>query len=78
MEGSPQQHVPERGFLTVAQIDQLPVQLQQHYREYTWLRDPDDLQYFPEPARTSLQRLIDRSRQNLQDRIAHEEGRQAS
>ena len=77
MAGTPQRG-PEPRFLTAAQIDRLPQELQSHYREHSWLRHPDDLQYFPEPVRSSLQRLLDRSRQSLLERIAREEGRQAS
>jgi hypothetical protein len=42
------------------------------------LRHPDDLQCFPEPIRSTLQRLVERSRQHMLEHIARKEDRQAS
>lgn len=56
-------------FLTAEQVEALPEDVRAHYRENDWLRDAADLELFPEPVRSHLQALADRSRERAARRI---------
>jgi hypothetical protein len=48
------------GLLTAAEIDALPEALRGYYRTHAGLRDLDDLPFFPEAKRVSLEQMLTR------------------
>ena len=67
-----------QGLLTGAEIEALPEALREYYRTHEGLRDLDDLRYFPEAKRASIEKMVARLQQRTLARITEQEHRHAS
>jgi hypothetical protein len=67
-----------QGLLTATEIEALPEDLREYYRTHEGLRDLDDLRFFPEAKRASVEQMVARLRERTLTRIAEQERRHAS